>query len=379
MKENKDMLIEGFWDTLITKTKQGALAVAGAMGSSKARGKLSASLLSDAMFQQWNEFAASTGSELNKDDFADFLRRMGFSQEFTAREVGELDSFLNGHQNITDRPRTEPSAEEPAAEKPAEKPAEEPKAKDVNAEQGDKIRATIAQQRASAKAEEERKAKVAAAIAAKNPAQDPEQQAKIKKAQQDKANADAKKKRDYEAQERLNQRRNRGSYESVYPTGAVINEDVVSDGELRKFFNELAKRALKSGDAKSAAQKSVKVNRISQAQPQDQQQASNQAAPEAPQATQAADATPAHSAAQAAPEAPKAAPEAPAAPAAAPKEQPVPGLKLSDEEKEFFDALGADTKLGTQVKANDPLVQDLAQKVMQAAFERYKAANPGKK
>jgi dTMP kinase len=319
------------------------------MGSSKARGKLSASLLSDAMFQQWNEFAASTGSELNSEDFSDFLRRMGFSQEFTAREVGELDSFLNGHQNVTDRPRTEPSAEEPAAEEPkAEEPAaaEEPKADD-----------------AEAKKAEEEKAKA-------------EQEAKVKKAQQDKANMDAKKKRDYEAQERLNQRRNRGSYESVYPTGAVINEDVVSDGELRKFFNELAKRALKSGDAKSAAQKSVKVNRISQAQPQAQQQDSNQAAPEAPQATQAAGATPAHSAAQAAPEAPKAAPEAPAA---APKEQPVPGLKLSDEEKEFFDALGADTKLGSQVKANDPLVQELAQKVMQAAFERYKAANPGKK
>lgn len=342
MKEN-NMLIEGFWDTLITKTKQGALAVAGAVGSSKARGKLSASLLSDAMFQQWNEFAASTGSELNNEDFADFLRRMGFSQEFTAREVSELGAFLNGHQNITDRPRTEPSAEEPAAAEPA---AEEPKADD-----------------AEAKKAEEEKAKA-------------EQEAKVKKAQQDKANLDAKKKRDYEAQERLNQRRNRGSYESVYPTGTQINEDVVSDGELRKFFNELAKRALKSGDAKSAAQKSVKVNRISQAQPQDQQQDSSQAAPEAPQATQAADATPAHSAAQAAPEAPKAAPEAPAA---APKEQPVPGLKLSDEEKEFFDALGSDTKLGTQVKANDPLVQDLAQKVMQAAFERYKAANPGKK
>lgn len=328
MKEN-DMLIEGFWDTLITKTKQGALAVAGAMGSSKARGKLSASLLSDAMFQQWNEFAASTGSELNKEDFTDFLRRMGFSQEFSARESGELEAFLSGHQNPTDAPRTEPSTEEPEAEEPAAEPAP---------------------------AEDEAKKKAEAEAAAK-------------KAQQDKANLDAKKKRDYEAQERLNQRRNRGSYESVYPTGAVINEDVVSDGELRKFFNELAKRALKNGDAKSAAQKSVKVNRISQAQPQAQQQSSSQAAPEAPQATQAEPAAPAQQAAPAAPE----------APAAAPKEQPVPGLKLSDQEKEFFDALGADTKLGSQVKANDPLVQDLAQKVMQAAFERYKAANPGKK
>jgi hypothetical protein len=329
MKEN-DMLIEGFWDSLITKTKQGALAVAGAMGSSKARGKLSASLLSDAMFQQWNEFAASTGSDLNRQDFADFLRRMGFSQEFTARETDELDAFLSGHQNPTDTPRTEPSAEEPAAEEPAAEPEAEP--------------------------EDEAKKKAEAEAAAK-------------KAQQDKANLDAKKKRDYEAQEQLNRRRNRGSYESVYPTGAVINEDVVSDGELRKFFNELAKRALKSGDAKSAAQKSVKVNRISRGQPEAQQQSSSQAAPEAPQATQAEPAAPAQQAAPAAPE----------APAAAPKEQPVPGLKLSDQEKEFFDALGADTKLGSQVKANDPLVQDLAQKVMQAAFERYKAANPGKK
>ena len=329
MKEN-NMLIEGFWDTLITKTKQGALAVAGSLGSSKARGKLSASLLSDAMFQQWNEFAASTGSELNQQDFQDFLRRMGFSQEFSARESAELDSFLGGYQNPTDSPRTDPSAEEPAAEEPAAEPTPDP-------------------------AEDEAKKKAEAEAAAK-------------KAQQDRANLEAKKKRDYEAQERLNQRRNRGSYESVYPTGAVINEDVVSDGELRKFFNQLAKRALKSGDAKSAAQKSVKVNRISQGQQQAPQQASSQAAPEAPQATQADAAAPAQQAEPAAPEA------QPAAPA-----QPVPGLKLSDQEKEFFDALGADAKLGSQVKANDPLVQELAQKVMQAAFDRYKASNPGKK
>jgi len=314
MKEN-NMLIEGFWDSLITKTKQGLLAAAGTLGSSKARGKLSASLLSDAMFQQWNEFAASTGSELNNQDFADFLRRMGFSQEFTARETGELEAFLSGHQNPTDTPPQEPAAEEPAAE---------PEADDEEAK----------------KAEAETAAQ---------------------KAQQDRANVEAKKRRDYEAQERLNQRRNRGSYESVYPTGTVINEDVVSDGELRKFFDQLAKRALKSGDAKSAAQKSVKVNRISQAQPQAQQQASSQAAPEAPQATQDEPAAPAQAAA---PEAPKAQPQ---------------GLKLSDEEKQFFDAMGADANLGSQVKANDPLVQDLAQKIMQSAFERYKAANPGKK
>lgn len=328
MKEN-NMLIEGFWDSLITKTKQGLLAAAGTLGSSKARGKLSASLLSDAMFQQWNEFAASTGSELNNQDFADFLRRMGFSQEFTARETGELDAFLTGHQNPTDTPPQEPSSEEPAAE-PAEEPAAEPEAD----------------------AEEAKKAEAKKA------------EAEAKKAQQDRANLEAKKRRDYEAQERLNQRRNRGSYESVYPTGAVINEDVVSDGELRKFFDQLAKRALKSGDAKSAAQKSVKVNRISQAQPQAQQtrqQDSNQAAPEAPQATQDEPAAPAQAAA---PEAPKAQPQ---------------GLKLSDEEKQFFDAMGADANLGSQVKANDPLVQDLAQKIMQSAFERYKAANPGKK
>jgi hypothetical protein len=316
MKEN-NMLIEGFWDSLITKTKQGALAVAGSLGSSKARGKLSASLLGDAMFQQWNEFAASTGSELNKTDFADFLRRMGFSQEYTAKEVEELEAFTGSHRSMTDGPREEPAAEEPAADAPEDSEEEQ---EPVDAQ----------------------------------------------KAEQERANLEAKKKRDYEAQERLNRRRNQGSYESVYPQGNVVNEDIVSDGELRKFFNQAAKRALKSGSAKSAAQKSVKVNRISQAQPQQQQaQSSTQAAPEAPQATQADQAAPAQ---QAAPEAPKAQPAA-----------PTTGLKLSDEEKQFFDAMGADANMGSQVKANDPLVQDLAQKIMQSAFERYKAANPGKK
>jgi hypothetical protein len=329
MKEN-NMLIEGFWDSLITKTKQGALAVAGSLGSSKARGKLSASLLSDAMFQQWNEFAASTGSELNKEDFSDFLRRMGFSQEFSARETAELEAFLGGYQNPTDTPRTEPSAEEPAAEEPAEEPTPDP-------------------------SENEAKKKAEDAEAAK-------------KAQQDRANLEAKKKRDYEAQERLNQRRNRGSYESVYPTGSVINEDVVSDGELRKYFDQMAKRALKSGDAKSAAQKSVKVNRISKGQ-----QASSQTAPEAPEATQDEPAAPEQETTKKAPEA------QPAAPAPTPTPTTAPGMKLSGEEKQFFDALGSDANIGSQVKANDPLVQDLAQKVMQAAFERYKAANPGKK
>lgn len=309
MKENKDMIVEGFWDNLITKTKQGALAVAGALGSSKARGKLSASLLSDAMMGQWQEYQASTDSELNKSDFQDFLRRMGFSVEFADRESSEMEVFLGGHEALTDR---EPPASEPEAEaEPESEPEAEPEAP---------------------------------AAPAPTPAT-PERRAAERAAD--------------DAMERNQRRRNRVNQESVATKGKTLNEAVVSDGELRKFFDQMAKRALKSGDAKSAAQKSVKVNRISQAQPK----GASQAAPEAPDETQDEPAD-------------TAAPEAPAAPAAQPAAPT--GLQLSAEEKQFFDAMPADSKIGTQVKAGDPLLQDLAQKVMQSAFERYKAANAGR-
>ena len=324
MKENKDIIVEGFWDSLITKTKQGVLAVAGAVGSSKARGKLSASLLSDAMFQQWKEFEASTDSTIDSEDFPDFLRRIGFSMEFAQREHQQLNTFLHGHQPLADEPTAEPS-DQPDGEE-TETPDDAPEATSDPDETPATPTPTPAADRLAAR-------------------------------------------------RRLRRRRSQGG------ANESLQEDVVSDGELRKFFDQMARRALKTGDARSAAQKSIKVNRLTT-------QRSTQAAPEAPQATPAQPQAQAQPAAAGTPGTPPAAPAAPGTPPApaspaTPEPAPAPATPqagapaaYSDQEKEFMDQLPANTKLGGQVKASDPLVQELAQKVMQAAFTNYKANKP---
>ncbi len=171
-------------------------------------------------------------------------------------------------------------------------------------------------------------------------------------------------------------------------TRESLEEDVVQDGELRKFFDQLAQRALKNGEAKSAAQKTIEINRVSpadntpaEAQPAEPQAAAPVARKPFPGSTPGSANAPAQPATPA-PAAttptttPQSAPAAPAASAAPTVAPPGSDIQLSDREKEIMNAFPAGTRLGGQITATDPEVQELAQKVLQAAFDDYKKRTP---
>lgn len=358
-----DKLFEGFWDSLVTKAKQGAYAAAGALGSGAAKGKLSASLLSDGMFQQWKEWAAKTGSDLNTQNFTQFLGKMGFSNEFASVETAELKKFIG------------PDERAPTAD--------------------DHLDA------AAQKAKQDREAEATPAPAANaKPARKPFPQSSAQQAAS-KTTANNKKAEEQKAmQQRMQAKKAAGP--RAKQTRESLEEAVIQDAELRKFFDQLAQRALKTGEAKSAAQKTIEINRVSPAGPEDQAPApaptqapaadapaqSQQAAPVKrkafPGSKPGAQATQAQPPAQApAAQPPAAQPPASPAPTPAPAPAPAPtvlppgsDIQLSDREKEIMSAFPAGTKLGTQVTATDPEVQELAQKVLQAAFDDYKKRTP---
>lgn len=358
-------LFEGFWDSLVTKAKQGAYAAAGALGSGSAKGKLSASLLSDGMFQQWKEWAAKTGSDLNAQNFTQFLGKMGFSKDFAAVETAELNKFIGpGERAPTaddhlDAAATKAKQEREAGANPAPAPA--------------------------TKAKPERK---------------PFPQSQAQQAASKTTANNAKIQQQKAMQQRMQDKKAAGP--RAKQTRESLEEDVVQDAELRKFFDQLAKRALKSGEAKSAAQKTIEINRVSPAEPEaapapapapattsgaDPAAAPTQrkAFPGAKPATPAATKTTAPAATKAPTQSPPAQQPAPA-PAPAPQPAPAPAaptvippgsnIQLSDREKEIMSAFPAGTRLGTQVTATDPEVQELAQKVLQAAFDDYKKRTP---
>lgn len=337
-----EKLFEGFWDGLVTKAKQGMYAAAGALGSGAAKGKLTASLLSTAMFDQWKEWSESTGSELSKKDFAQFMGKMGFSPEFTATEVAELGKFVAPTASPAPDAQTHDGADAAEASD-----AEAPKSAD------DHLAA------AAQKAKDEREA------------------------QQPKSND----------QRIKDQIATKNKFQAKRATRESINEDVVQDSELRKFFDQLAKRALKSGEAKSAAQKTIEINRTNSGEQQQSQPApdqapaqtqtpepNTQAAPVQRQEKPAAPAAaqPAAAPAQPAPAQPAPVQPQPAAQTAAPAGPPPPGsdIQLSDGEKEIMDAFPVGTNLGSQITATDPEVQQLARKVLQSAFNDYKKRTP---
>ena len=290
-------LSEGFWDTLITKAKHVGLAAASAAGSSSASGKLSASLLSDAIFGQYKEYNASTGTEVDADELEQFLKRIGFSSKFAANEAKELKTILS-HGIVGNAGRDEPTSDNATAD--------EPTANEVPDAQAAKV--------ANQKAMHDR------------------MQAK------------------------------RGAK----TTRESLEEAAVSDGVLRKFFNTLAQRALKSGEAKSAAKKTILSNGNNyQDEPEEQQPAPSQRNTSSQRAS------------------PQAAPETPQAPVdntATQTSQPAPNATTSaaipaydESEREVMDAFPVGTNLGSQIKATSPDLQALAQKVMQHAFDQYKA------
>lgn len=292
MTDNNNLL-EGFWDTVITKAKQGALAVAGAAGSSTAKGKLSASLLSDAIYSQYKEWNASTGSDVNPIDFHKFLQGMGFSTDFAERESDQLATFIGSTPSTDTQSTDAPPSNSTGSD---EQPPPEPSGTN-RPPLGNKQR--------------------------------------IKRA-------------------RMNGKRGRR------PTRESLDEGVVSDGELRKFFNSLAQRALKSGEAKSAAKKTMGITRTA-----------NQSAPPAASPAPATGDTPPASP-QAAPTASQETPAPAAAQTSSPAATNLPPQAFTDSEKEVMNAFPAGTNLGSQIKATSPELQALAQKIMQDAFNQYK-------
>jgi hypothetical protein len=366
---NEHILFEGFWDSLVTKAKQGAYAAAGALGSGAAKGKLSASLLSDAMFQQWKEWSASTDSPLDAQNFTQFMGKMGFSQDFTSTETAELKKFIapsvgpaNGAAPQANAPGQAPAAEAPKSANDHLDAAAQ-KARDA---------------RASAKPAQQTTRKPF-----------PQSQAQKDAA----AKNDTTKANDQKIKDQIAMKNKLQAKKATRESIETVMEDVVQDSELRKFFDQLAKRALKSGEAKSAAQKTVDITPTSSSsntqQPTQAQPApAQQAAPEQESPAQAAPVTrkplPGSSPGEAQTPAPAAAttPQPAAAPAQpAANQQPgtaAPGvdIQFSDRDKELMNAFPAGTNLGSQVTATDPEVQELARKVMQTAFNDYKKRTP---
>ena len=263
MNENK-IIFEGFWDTLITKAKQGAYAVAGAAGSGTAKGKLTVSLLSDAMYSQFKEYIAATGSDVNPTDFKDFLGRMGYSPEFVSVETNQFKKFLSATDPINNPARREPTGN---TEAPADAEAEaEPGQQAPRPEQGRRNRRPFPN--SSPAAADSGNAAQPAANAQDNAQAEPADQTAqpaAEPAQSNNMRNDAQQ----QMHQRMQQKRANGprarakTREGIEDMDESILTEKVSDSALRKFFDTLAQRALKTGEAKSAATKTIADTRTS--------------------------------------------------------------------------------------------------------------------
>lgn len=386
MDENK-IIFEGFWDTLITKAKQGVLAVGGALGSGTAKGKLSVSQVSDAMYSKYKEYLAKTGSETNTDSMSDFLGRLGYSDTFVSNETSQFKQFLTVSDPFHPIGRVAPSGDQPDGAsstepqsqttsqdgKPSRKPFPNatPATAPTDTTQSRQLKdPKMRQAFADGKAARE---KAATDAAAKQTADSANQPAPAPSADDQKIQAQKA------MQQRMQQKKAEGPRARAKTRESLEESELfekVSDTDLRKFFDTVAQRAFKSGEAKSAAQGTIASNRLSPAEPaQDgaapqQGQAPVAQAQAAPQSSPVAQSQPA----QAQPQAPTQ--TAPVTDTAAPEAKAGLSIPFTDSEKELMSAFPADTKLGPQVKATDPEVQALAQKVLQAAFDDFKRNNP---
>ena len=363
MNENK--IFEGFWDTLITKAKQGAYAVAGAAGSGTAKGKLSVSLLSDAMYSQFKEYLAATGSEVSPKDFKEFLGRMGFSSEFVSIETNQFKKFLNATDPINNPARREPSAAPDAEDAEAQADPQAAPRREQGTIDRKKNRKPFTDMKGVKHGDPQAGAN--AAQPAANAQNDTSAEPDAEPAQPKQPNAQQ------QMHQRMQQKRAQGprarnkTREGVEDDSDVLLEKV-SDGALRKFFNTLAQRAMKSGEARSAATKTIANTRTSQGDDAEaapaQQQA--QAQPQASPAQQPAQA-------QAQPQAqvqaqPVTEPSAPAQPAATPAPA-APTIDYTQDEKAILDRYG--NNLPNQIGSADKEVTALARKIMRSAVADY--------
>jgi len=89
---------EGFWDSLITQAKRGALAASGAAGNKNSQGKLSALNLSTALYDAFKHYQGETGAEQNEQDMMDFLsKNLGFSDKFAEDQARRFENVVNGY------------------------------------------------------------------------------------------------------------------------------------------------------------------------------------------------------------------------------------------------------------------------------------------
>lgn len=89
---------EGFWDSLVTQAKRGALAVGGAAGSKNAQGKLSALNLSTALYDAFKHYQGETGAGQTEEDMMHFLsKNLGFSDAFAEDQARRFENVINGY------------------------------------------------------------------------------------------------------------------------------------------------------------------------------------------------------------------------------------------------------------------------------------------
>lgn len=115
----KSKINEGFWDSLITQAKRGALAVSGAAGDKNSQGKLSALNLSTAMYDAFKHYQGETGAEQNEQDMLDFLsKNLGFSDKFSEDQARRFENVLNGYDYEDPADDTEDSQEDEQSNEP---------------------------------------------------------------------------------------------------------------------------------------------------------------------------------------------------------------------------------------------------------------------
>lgn len=86
---------EGFWDSVVTSVKRGALAVGAAAGSKSAQGKLSAENLAKQLYDAYKVWKGETGEDDNGQAMADFLgNEVQFSSNFSKEWGQNFDSYL---------------------------------------------------------------------------------------------------------------------------------------------------------------------------------------------------------------------------------------------------------------------------------------------
>lgn len=333
---SKDNLLEGFWDHLITKVKQGALATATAAGSSGAQGKLSASLLGTELYRQYKNWLGKTGGESNPQAFVQFANNLGFSKGFINDQAKAFGDFLQANQKQDkgekfaiggkNNNQQQPEKQEPTLD--GEKPQEP---------------------------------------------QQPQNQPQAQQSQANKPMTPGEKQRALRAQKRQNMQRE--SFE--FSESAILNE--VSDLQLRQFFTQMAQKAFANGEARSAAKHELQTAIVTPTDYKPQQsQGQSQQAPQ-PQQAQPQQSAPEQKTQEPEPEQQaEPAPQKPAAPVQtsgdgkAAFNNPV---EFTPEEKEILNMIPG-AGLEKQITAKDPAVQDLARKVMRDAILKYQKDNP---